>query len=200
MAGPRLMLLRLLKPVQRIAQRLGNPEPRLSNHFAQAVLNDLQDGDLLLSRENWKLTNPFVPGFWGHAAVYYQGKIYEAIGDYIDDDGKPGNGVRAEFPYRWLFQKDSVAHIRSLGGEKERAHIGIMAASQKGKAYDYSFVPNEDAFYCSELFVWAYNKIYIYKIDKKDQFGVETSTPQDLYDLTQGKYARLDLLREEINK
>ncbi len=198
MAGPRLVILNLLKPVQRIAQRLGNPEPRLSNKFATAVVANLQDGDLLLSRENWKLTNPFVPGFWGHAAVYYQGKIYEAIGDYIDDDGNKGNGVRGEHPYRWLFQKDSVAHLRVMTEPGQRAVIGMLAKSQSGKRYDYSFRPSAEAFYCSELFVYGHNiAVPDNKIIKLDKFGVETSTPQDLYDL---QATHLDLLREEINK
>jgi hypothetical protein len=189
----RRLILRLLTPLQRIAQRIGNPEPRITTRFADSVLQDLQNGDLLLSREEWKITNPFVPGFWGHAAIYYNGQIVEAVGDYKDEEtGRLLNGVRFQDPRRWLFQKDHVAHLRLSLPQKERNDIGIVAHWQQGKRYDYSFWPNADEFYCSELFVYAHNVVAWYD---KITLPQDTITPQNLYEMR----GRLELLREEIN-
>lgn len=200
MAGPRIALLQLSKPVQRYIQRVsGNPEPRISERFVVTTIPLLEDGDLLLSRENWRLPNLFVPGYWGHAAVYHQGRVIEAIGDYTDpnDRTKILNGVRSENVHRWFYQKDSIVVLRAKFMTKdERARIGISAKTQVGKQYDYSFIPSLDAFYCSELFVWAYNEHAKTKIVLREQFGVETSTPEDLYDM---RDYRFEIIGEEKN-
>jgi len=181
------MLLEALTPVQRVMQKLGNPEPQLSAAFVEKAISKLRDGDILLSRENWKLTNLFVPGYWGHAAIYYSGKIIEAIGDYKDPvDGKIKNGVRAENPERWLFQKDSVAILAPLQTLINKAALAAeIAASEINTPYDYRFEPSTKAFYCSELVINSYKEACTDKdpFVLKKQFGVVTSTPQDIYEM-----------------
>lgn len=166
-------------------QKIGNPEPQISYQFVDEATKVLKNGDLLLSRENWRLTNPFVPGFWGHAAVYKDGFAIEAI----------GTGVRRENIYRWMYQKDSIAILRPRSGNGEL--IASIAEAQIGAEYDFLFEPNAKAFYCSELYVYSYNWAHdtkrIYLID---QFGVETSTPQDLYNLRENVF---DVIKEERN-
>jgi uncharacterized protein YycO len=174
----RIFILRLLIPVQKVMQLIGNPEPKIQSRFVQRVVDQIQDGDLLLSRENWRLTNPFVPGYWGHAATYYQGNVIEAV----------GTGVRSVNIYQWLYQKDSVALLRaSLLTEEVRAQIGILAKSQVGKKYDFIFKPHNAQWFCSELWIWGHNKVAPRHI-KPD------GTPQDLYDT-----ATLEILDESKN-
>jgi uncharacterized protein YycO len=190
MAGPRLLILNILTPVQKVMQRLGNPEPRISYQFVRKIVPQLKDGDILLSRENYRLTNIFVPGFWGHAAIYRKGYAIEAI----------GSGVRKEDIYRWLYQKDSVCVLRTRLDENDTKAAATIAVHQIGAPYDYLFSPEAKAFYCSELVTYAYDKVTSGKFPFKPRksFGVETSTPQDLYNaaVIDGKF---DLIFEEKN-
>lgn len=171
----RIWLLNILTPIQKIMSKLGNPEPKVSAHFTENIIKQLEDGDLLFSRENWKLTNLFVPGYWGHVATYRGGKIIEAV----------GSGVRQENVHRWFYQKDSIAVFRPILRKELRGCIGAVCLAEVGRPYDYHFIADNKAFYCSELYVWAYNQFV--GLDQQLYFerrwGAETSTPQDLYDI-----------------
>jgi uncharacterized protein YycO len=185
----RSWLLFFFTPIQKILQRLGNPEPRISSKFVDRVLKEIEKGDLLISREEWKFTNPLVPGFWGHCAIYIGDEsVVEAV----------SSGVKKENLSRWLYQKDSVALLRPTAlPSKIRFLVAKFALDQIGKKYDYLFKPNAKAFYCSELYLYCLNKAYggLIKIKHKDAFGVKTSTPQDLYEMK--IFMHID---EEINK
>lgn len=190
MAGPRLKILNALEPVQRFMQTLGNPEPKISHKFVEDVLNTIKVGDVLLSRENWRLTNPFVPGFWGHAAIYFGSfKVIEAI----------GKGVVEENLFRWLYQKDSVAILRPRTLSQDELELAArIAFAQKGLPYDYQFKPSAESFYCSELVTFAYgaatgNKFEFYP---RETLGVKTVLPQDFWDAKR----QFELLIFEINK
>jgi len=184
----RIIILSLLTPVQRWMQKIGNPEPKISSFFAEYAVKNLEDGDLLLSKEDWRLTNLFVPGKWGHAAVFYQGNVIEAI----------GSGVRKENVHRWLYQKDSVCILRPRIKKELRSCIGTVCRAQIGKPYDYEFIADADSFYCSELYVWAHNQFCapVAMLRFKKYMFLETSTPQALYDMRQ-KY--FDMIAEELN-
>lgn len=197
----RYLILISLGPIQRLAQKIGNPEPQLSDKFVREVMLTIQDGDVLLSRENWKLTNPFVPGFWGHAAIFFDGKVIEAVGDFKDEEGKLGNGVRRESLPRWLYQKDSVVLLRPRFATEQEAELaGRLADLKVGTGYDYLFTPSTETFYCSELITFAYQEAMA-SVGKESPFiirkqlGVETTTPQDIYDAKD----KFEIFAEEIN-
>ena len=193
MAGPRLLLLNSLAPIQKIMQKLGNPEPRISQKLVTEVMALIQVGDILISREEWKLTNPFVPGFWGHAAIYYGSQlVVEAVAPE----------VRTDFLERWLYQKDSVAVLRPLGPEIREGDPELaarIAYAEKGKGYDYGFVPTAKAFYCSELITYAYGMATgdAFNFYPRKTLGVKTVLPQDFYDAV--KDGKFKLICEEIN-
>lgn len=180
-------------------QKLGNPEPRLSVAFTNQAKKIIRTGDILLSHENLKLTNLFVPGYWGHAAMYKHGKVIEAIGDY-SYLGKKYNGVRLEDYYRWCYQKDSAVLLRpKFSHHYINSLAAHYAAEQVLKPYDYGFSPNTKAFYCSELCTYAYDEAMkdfglASPFVLRKQFGVLTSTPQDFYDS-----GLFDILLEERN-
>lgn len=162
-------------------QGIGNPEPAIRSGFVNKLIPLLEDGDLLLSREEWRLTNPFIAGFWGHAAVYHQGQVIEAVGNIYKRKGwrwvRTGGGVIATDVFQWLYQKDHACARRAhLIDNGVRSQIGLWAWRQKGKGYDYCFWKGTKTFYCSELFVWAYNMVAsVLKFQKA------TITPEDLY-------------------
>lgn len=173
-----------------MAQKLGNPEPKISEKFVIEAKAKLQDGDILLSREDWKLTNPFVPGFWGHAAIYRDGRVIEAI----------GIGVRSDDFYRWAYGKDHIAVLRPVGVSSAVRYIAAtIARDQIGAFYDYKFDPSTKAFYCSELVTHSYTIATDGSFDFKlrEFWGVLTSTPQDFYNAIAD--IKFELICEEVN-
>jgi uncharacterized protein YycO len=178
----RRLILSALTPVQKWAQKIGNPEPRISEKFVNDLKAKIQDGDILLSREEWRLTNPFVPGFFGHSAMYRDGRVIEAVGE----------GVRSECYYRWMYSKDHVAALRPPLSQAVRYIASTIARDQIGAPYDYQFEDDPKAFFCSEL------TRYAYRIATDGKFDPSTMTPQDQYDACKNAKT-FDLILEEIN-
>lgn len=79
----RNLILRMLTPIQKVMQKIGKPEPKIKGNFVMKLIPMLEDGDLLLSREDWRLTNPFVPGFW---AVHKVAKSIRLVGAVTPQD------------------------------------------------------------------------------------------------------------------
>ena len=192
MTGPRLIFLHFMTPIQKIMQHIARPDPRVTSAFVNRLVPTLEDGDILLSREEWHLTNPFVPGFWGHAAIVHGSLAVEAIGE----------GVVTQDLYRWLYQKDSVAVLRPNVGREQRKIAAEIAKgfADRGIPYDYGFEPGDKSFYCSELVAYAYAKSTADSFDfyPRLTFGVKTVVPQDFYNAKeQNKFYLVD---EEINR
>jgi hypothetical protein len=142
----------------------------------QSIQPKLKPGDILLTRRDGYLSNTFLPGFWGHAALYV-GRPDEirALGDDPaldaavarlqgnDRDGFPfaaveaiGEGVRlssAEF----ALHANSLAVLRpKLSNEQIRTAI-IRAIELRGVPYDFSFdFSSQDKIICTELVYRAY--------------------------------------------
>lgn len=183
----RLKLLEWLTPLQKLASRLGNPEPKLSEDFAVLVKGIIENGDVLLSKENWRLTSLFIKGFYKHAAIYRNGYVIEAVGDYwVWENGKKvkRNGVRRVELLHWLYGKDSVAVQRPETDGEIKNLAAWMAEIQLGKKYDYTFFGGSKAFYCSGLIVFAYDVASNsdFPVKHRRVMGVETTLPQDIYD------------------
>lgn len=169
-ASVRRYLLKLSEPIQRLLQLIGKPGSLVPDSFYPEVMLEIKDGDVLLSHETWHLTNLFIPGYYKHAAVYFEGYVIEAV----------GVGVRRVHLAKWLYDKDSVCVVRANVVGKR---VGRFALSQVGKPYDYQFEKSVESFYCSEL-VWmslnAGSRREI--ISKRRTMGVETVLAQDFRD------------------
>lgn len=148
MAGPRSFLLRAATPIQKVMQKIGNPEPKITSKFVNQLEAMIQPGDILGSREDWRFTNLFIPGYWSHIAVYVGGGyVVEAI----------GTGVRIITLEEFCYTKDSVFMLRVHKPKIMREHAAIRARSIVGKKYDYIFNSTDEEFYCSEVADYAYN-------------------------------------------
>jgi len=143
----------------------------------------IKDGDTILSYESWRLTAPFIPGKYKHAAIYLNGKVYEAL----------DVGVRAISLERFVLTKDLIAICRpDFEPMLNYSAMYEAADSFVGLPYDYEFSTHDQkAFYCSELCLNLYDIGYKAHTGKEtdivllERVGKMTIVPQDFYDMTQ---------------
>jgi len=153
-------LFSLLKPVQKLMQRLGAREKVITAFHVNQILSMVKPGDILLSYEAQRFTSVFIPGKWDHASIVTERlDVMEAVGDfYIKGENK--GGVRRVQLIEWLYKKDHVSLIRPLFEDPLiNFKAGENANRYEGEGYDYSFSLNNETIYCSELVYLCYQPL-----------------------------------------
>ncbi len=136
----------------------------------------LQAGDILLEKTPFRLTDAFIPGHWGHAAVWVGGEAeLRELGIWEHPVVRPhqeriraGRGVVEAL--RGGVKMNTLAHFVNVddlavlrqraAGPAERTEVVLQALRQVGKAYDFNFdVESTDRIVCSELIYHAYGDI-----------------------------------------
>ncbi len=137
----------------------------------------LKPGDILLTRRDGYLSNTFLPGFWGHAAMYLgsRDEILKELGpdsmleaalesyDGKDQDGKPfmaieaiGEGVRLS-SLEFALHANLVAVLRPKLSPEEKRKAVVRAMKMLGTPYDFAFdLSSQDKIICTELVYRAY--------------------------------------------
>ncbi|GHU19988.1 hypothetical protein FACS189475_08150 [Betaproteobacteria bacterium] len=137
----------------------------------------LQAGDILLEKTPFRLTDNFIPGHWGHAAIWIGTKAeLQALGLWEHPVVKPyqaeieagrsviealRTGVEMNTLAHFL-NVDDVAVLRQGAppSEEERAGIILHALRQVGKSYDFNFnVESTRRMFCSKLIYHSYARI-----------------------------------------
>lgn len=151
----------------------------------------LQAGDILLEKTPFRLTDKFIPGHWGHAAVWIGSEteirelgIWEnpVVRKYHKDIRRGQRVVEAlrtgvELnPLDKFMNIDDLAVLRANHQKKEaRAAYVIQALRQVGKSYDFNFdVETTDRIVCSELIYVVYTDI---EWPTKNTLGRATISP-----------------------
>lgn len=177
--------IKILTKLQKIIQKLSKPEPKINDFDMLEIKSIVKNGDTLLSYESWRLTAPFIPGEYKHAAIYLDGKVYEAL----------DVGVRKVSLERFVLTKDLIAICRP-DFELMLNYSAMIEAAEAylGLPYDYQFSSHDQkAFYCSELCLNVYdigfkaNTGVETDIELRNRLGKMTIVPQDFYDMTQSK-------------
>jgi uncharacterized protein YycO len=140
------------------------------------VQPSLKPGDILLTRRDGYLSNTFLPGHWGHAALYVGtpadlaklggtadlSAVLKML-DRKDDDGLPvtvveaiGEGVRPS-SLEHALNANLLGIIRPKVDDEGKRVAIVRATKLLGTPYDFSFdLSSQDKIICTELVYRAY--------------------------------------------
>lgn len=161
----------------------------MDHEFMKTVKDQMQPLDMLFEKTPFRATDRFIPGYWGHAAIYIgtEAQLKELgiwehpvvqkfhydikLGKTIVEALRPGVQINT---FRHFTDVDDFALVRrkfEMTNEEIADHI-IRALNQVGKKYDFGFdteVPNKIV--CSELHYTVWKNI---KFETSTVIGRET--------------------------
>ena len=171
------------KVQSRVATALGDTRivsrpPLIRLEQIETIQSRLRPGDILLERRNWYLSNPWLPGFWPHAALYV-GKyedlvalgvtehpsVREHLAAYLEPaaDGRRHTVIEAVSEGVILnslthsMHADYVAVLRPRVTDQQRAAAVVRAFENLGKLYDFNFdFDDTSRLVCSQVVYVAY--------------------------------------------
>ncbi|MFZ2267440.1 MAG: YiiX/YebB-like N1pC/P60 family cysteine hydrolase [Azonexus sp.] len=133
-------------------------------------------GDVLLEKTPFRLTDAFIPGHWGHVAVWVGSETeLRQLGIWEHPVVRPhqaniraGRGVVEAL--RAGVKMNTLAHFLNIDDlallrpkqltDAERVEVVLQTLRQVGKAYDFNFdVESTDRIVCSELVYHAYGDV-----------------------------------------
>jgi uncharacterized protein YycO len=136
----------------------------------------LQAGDILLEKTPFRLTDTFIPGHWGHAAIWVGNEVeLRELGIWDHPVVAPhqaairtGRGVVEAL--RSGVEMNTLAHFMNIDdlavlrhaalSPQERAEAILQTLRQIGKAYDFNFdAENTQRVFCSKLVYLAYGDV-----------------------------------------
>jgi len=169
------------------------------------ITDTLRAGDILLEKTPFRLTDKFIPGYWGHAAIWvgtkeelqalnlwenpivvpYHQKIEE--GNFIIEAVRSGVVLSS---LEHFLNIDDMAVLREKEEQQNiRKAIILRAFAQLGKKYDFNFdVETTDKIVCSELVYTTYTHI---KWPTSKALGRYTISPDHIAQKTQTQELRL---------
>jgi hypothetical protein len=184
--------------------------PYITAETVERVRRDVvRPGDVILERCDFYLSNTFLPGWWGHAALFVGDAHDMAVIGLAQDpvvrphlaelaSGKDlieavGEGVLVSSLAR-VMHADHIAVLRPHYGSTAALRRSIRAAfTHVGKAYDFNFdFETDDVLVCSELCWRALGDVIDAPLVKR--FGRYTLTPDDLGKLSLPPQRQLELV------
>lgn len=145
-------------------------------HVLEQVRAELQAGDVLLEKTPFRLTDSFIPGHWGHAAVWIGSEDELRELDLWDhpvvvayqEEIRRGRGVVEALrsgvemnTLKHFMNVDDLAVLRHQDLDPQaRRRVILQALRQVGKAYDFNFdTQSANKIVCSELVYHAYGDV-----------------------------------------
>jgi len=138
---------------------------KLRNMPATTISNELKPLDILLEKTPFRLTDSFIPGHWGHVAIWvgdkssipelkrYEGPSFQALIEQnrgVLEALRPGVELNT---FEHFLNIDDLAVIRAknLNDSPKKTYL-INAFKQVGKSYDFNFnIETHNEIVCSEL-------------------------------------------------
>lgn len=175
-----LFVLRIIRPIVVVLGRVHLPRKKINSKDYYNIANNIQEGDILLVRQNWNLTNIVIPGYLKHGAIFCanESDAYPFVVEATE------HGVVHTNLLDFLFYYDKVVVVRPhFANISQRVLAAKKAISLVGTLYDYDFKPNNKAYYCFELLHHCYDQV-VYDMPFKpieQKYGIETITGDDFY-------------------
>lgn len=137
---------------------------------------ELRAGDILVERTPFRLTDSFIPGYWGHAAIWVGTEDeLQALGIWdhpvvrpFQEDIRAGRrvvealrpGVELNPLQHFLNIDDLVVLRQHRPASYEKAGAVVQALREVGKRYDFNYdLQTRDRLGCAELVYHAYGRI-----------------------------------------
>jgi hypothetical protein len=152
--------------------------PSIHYDLVNQMKTHLKPGDILLERENWFLSNIFLPGFWKHGILYVGTNAdlaalgltkHPAVARHLPEFNRPdhlgfekrlieaiSDGVVMN-SMEEATDADYVCALRPRLTEDQIKQVIVTAFSHVGKAYDFNFdFQTADKIVCTELLYRAF--------------------------------------------
>ncbi len=149
--------------------------PALPRAIKSQLMEQLQPGDVMVTRKEHSLTNYFLPGYWPHAALYIgDGRVIEALADGVHERS-------IESP----FSVDAIATIRPHLPRELIEQALQRARTHVGKPYDFDFdFTRSDRMVCTEVVYRSFEGLGDCRFQLTRRAGRETLSAEDLLNLS----------------
>jgi len=146
---------------------------RVTPDVIRGLINDLQPGDVFITRHDDAMSNLFLPGFWPHAALFIGGPQERKVREIVE----VSDGIRSssEANVRIIESKKDGVLLRDLSdtlsvdafvvmrpklSKQDINRVVNRALSHAGKLYDFIFdFSTSDRLVCTELVYRAFQGI-----------------------------------------
>jgi len=144
---------------------------RVKGYEIRQILNEVQSGDILLTRHAGYLSSIFGPGYWGHAGIY--------VGENIMVEAT-GKGVKT-IDILDFCRADGLTLLRTKLSytQQEAAARKATSLAQMGLEYDYEFESGDNEYYCTELVDYSYDNLF--NSDYVAKYGHFVIEPDAMY-------------------
>lgn len=168
--------------------RLVSRPPFISLEQIEHISEKIKPGDIILERRNWYLSNPWLPGFWPHSALYV-GRMQNLRDLGITDhpavtkhlkaytkrlkDGQEYTVIEAVSDGVVLntlehsAHADYVAVLRPRVTDKQRAAAITRAFAHLGKPYDFNFdFDDTNKLVCTQVVYLCYQGMITFELKR----------------------------------
>jgi len=183
--------------------------------FINNSLKLLKPLDVLLEKTPFRLTDKFIPGYWGHAAIYLGNEVqlkqlgvwnHPIISRYHDQI-KKGNVIVEALRSKVAFNSfknftniDDYAQLRLIKEPTlaEKREMIVRVFAQIGKKYDFGYnIESSKKIICSELHYITFDKV---NFNTNSVFGINTMSVDQVAEqgLKGGAFYPVDLYLDGI--
>lgn len=172
------ILLRIVTPIVKTLGKFYMPysHKKFKGKDYYEIRDSIAVGVGILTTTRGEVSNILNSSRPKHGALYVGGEVVKYVVEAL------GSGVAKTDLVSFLMAKDDVIIIRpKFATASEMETVARYAHVLIGKPYDFSFDPDNEAYYCFELLINAYQHHFPgVKFKSREVLGVQTYVAQDI--------------------